>query len=74
MLPRFCKNCVHFVPNRDIKKAVCTRFNEYDLVSGKIKYDTAYSTRQDPRKCDTHGIYYKPQPKENTYHHFGGGL
>lgn len=73
MIP-FCKDCVHFIANKDISKAMCAKFKKPDLVTGEMKYDTSYNAREDPSKCDTTGIHFYPVPKQNPYNHFGGGL
>ncbi len=66
----FCKDCVHFIS----KKSLCAKFKQHDLVTGQVKYDTAYKARKHPGKCDTSGIHFDPLPKQNPYTHFGGGL
>ncbi len=70
----FCKDCIYFIPNKNLTKASCSKFTAHDVVSGQIKYDTAYEARQDPGKCDTRGIHFEPTPKQNPFEHFGGGL
>lgn len=66
----FCKDCVHFISN----KSLCAKFKQQDLVTGRVKYETAYKARNHPGKCDTTGIHFESVPKQNPYAHFGGGL
>jgi hypothetical protein len=70
----FCKDCVYFIPNKNLTKASCSKFKTNDVVSGQIKYNNAYEAREDPGKCDTRGIHFEPAPKQNPFEHFGGGL
>ena len=67
----FCKDCVYFNTNKQLTKATCNKFKEYDVVSGEITPSNAYAAREDPRKCDTIGIHFEPAPKQYPFDYFG---
>lgn len=59
-----CKNCIFFNPrwsddlflSSSLHK--CNKFGTKDIISDKIKYDYAYSCRNDEKKCGKEGKYF----------------
>ena len=57
-----CKNCVYFQKYKypeyyDLGK--CTKFGKMDIVSGEIKYEYAYRSRNDDKLCSFNGTYFE---------------
>lgn len=52
-----CKNCVHFIENKDISFSRCAFFGEKNLITGEIKYNYADLTRNN--ECDVTGKYFE---------------
>lgn len=56
---KLCINCKHFIADR----RECAIFGETDLVTGKIDYSYASSTRSNDKKCGENAFYFE----ENKY-------
>ena len=55
-----CKNCIHFIENKDISFSRCAFFGEKNLITGEIAYKYADLTRAD--ECSVSGKYFEKKP------------
>lgn len=71
--PPTCVNCIHFVKYSDMYSSrsnvnqelgKCKLFGKKNLVSGKITYDFASSSRISENKCGIEGKYYEEKGQE----------
>lgn len=71
--PPTCVNCIHFVKYNDMYSSranvnqelgKCKLFGKKNLVSGKITYDYASSSRISEKKCGIEGKYYEEKGQE----------
>jgi hypothetical protein len=53
-----CVECSHFTTNSS-RIPKCKKFGEKDLVTNKIKYESAYVTRYTPNMCGQSGVYFE---------------
>jgi hypothetical protein len=61
-----CKKCIHYKPttyNFDFTTTYnrCEKFGEKDIITDKIKYDFAESSRNDESKCGKEGKYFEEE-------------
>jgi hypothetical protein len=58
---RLCTNCRHLrVTHRSLNdEFTCSLYGKVNLVTGKVEFDSAYDTRNDPNLCGPLALYYQ---------------
>jgi hypothetical protein len=52
---KICKDCSHFIGD----KMECRKFDNTNIITGKVTYDSAHSVRADEKKCGKDGILFE---------------
>ena len=54
-IKKICKDCSHFIGD----KMECRKFENTNIITGKVTYDSAYSVRADEKKCGKDAILFE---------------